>query len=85
MRLPDTGSAVRKGLPLPSSRAQPRNECVLGDAQWRLAIAALEDTALLNDLPLPDERFDFVSQLKDALLVMHQHGLLQYEVLHRTR
>lgn len=48
-------------------------------------IAALGGTALLNDLPIPDERFDFLSQLKDALLVMHQHGLLQYEVLHRTR
>jgi len=40
---------------------------------------------LFNDLPLLDKGFDFLPQLKDAMLVMHQHRLLQYQVLHGAR
>lgn len=41
--------------------------------------------ALLDDLPVLDERSDLVPQLKNAMPVMHHQGLLQYEVLHGSR
>jgi hypothetical protein len=48
-------------------------------------IACEDDVALLNGLPVPNECSDLVPQLKNALLVMHQCGLLEYEVLHWGR
>lgn len=47
-----------------------------------LKVLAKDAAALFDDLPGLDESLDFVPQLKDPILVMHQHGLLQYEVLH---
>ena len=68
---------------MPNPHAQ---EGVAFDTKWRSVIAVTGNAvALFNGLPVPNECSDLVPQLKNALLIMHRCGLLQYEVLHRSR
>jgi hypothetical protein len=69
-RISDLGSAKVRWLTNPADQALSRFS---------------EAVALFDDLPILNERPDLVPQLKNAMPVMHQHGLLQDELLHGAR
>jgi hypothetical protein len=71
----------------PASSCAGRDEDAIAKMRcvfWVRCQLSQENSVLFNDLPLSDKGFDFLPQLKDALLVMHQHRLLQYQVLRRA-